>query len=360
MATFFDGNQTYTWTGYPVYGKLTGDVSRSGNTVTLSNMSLSLTVPAGGAWGSDNLSFTVNGTTTGFTATGSGSSLGSHAINSTSKTVGGGDTSTSIGWSTSDGYSGSFTVSFPSGAPSGLALSNIVPGTDSFTATVSVTAWNGGSTATRYRELSVCTGQSASQRKYNVTFGDSLSSAITVDNTATRTEGTAFTITPNTRYYLTMWASNGTAGTGNSNFTQAVTVAETPTVTLTSQTSDSATFSYSVPADGGFYNKTLEYSLDEGQTWNTIATITSGSATTGTFIISGLTTTGEHTALVRSRTTAGSASNAVVTWNSAVIRLISSDGTTGREGVRLLVPVSGVATEATRMLVSYNGTATES
>ena len=194
MATFFDGNQTYTWTGYPVYGKLTGDVSRSGNTVTLSNMVLTLWASAT-VWGSDNLTFTVNGTATGFTATGSGSSLGSHGINSTSKTVGGGDTSTSISWSTSDGFSGSFTVTFPSGAPSGLALSNIVPGTDSFAATVSVTGWNGGTSANRYRELSVCTGQSASQRKLEKTYGDTLSSALTVNNETATTSGTAFTIT---------------------------------------------------------------------------------------------------------------------------------------------------------------------
>lgn len=358
MATFFDGDQVYTWSGYPVYGKLTGDVSRSGNTVTLSNMVLTLTVPAGGAYGTDSLTFTVGETATGFSATGSGTSLGSHALNNASKTVGGGDTSTTFGWSTSDGYSGSFRVNFPSGAPSGLAISNIVPATDGVTAAVSVTAWNGGSSSTRARELSLCTAQSASQRKKAQIYGDTMSSALTVDNTSVLTDGAAFTITPNTRYYLTMWASNGTAGTGNSNYTSVVTLAEKPTITVESTTQNSATLGYTTSADGGFYNKIIEWSEDDGATWNTAATITGGSAAQGTFTITGL-TTGEHTILVRARTTSGNAGNVVVNLSLAAVRLISSDGTTGREATRVLVPVEGIATEASRLLVSHNGIATE-
>lgn len=357
MATFLNRVRCYTWSGAAVYGTLTGNVSRSGNTVTLSGMTLTLDSDVS-VWGTDTLTFTVQGSSTSFGVSASGTSLGSHALNNASKTVGGGDTSTSFSWSTSDGFTGSFNVSFPSGAPSGLALSNIVPGTDNFKATVSVTAWNSGSSSTRRRELSVCTAQSAAQRKKTVIYGDTLSSAITVDNTATLTDGAAFTITPNTRYYLTTWASNGTAGTGNSNFTQAVTLAEKPTITIESTTADSATLGYSTTADGGFYDKIIEWSEDDGSTWNTAATITGGSAEQGTFTITGL-TTGEHTVLVRVRTTSGSAGNVVVSLNLAAVRLISSDGTTGRESTRMLVPVDGVATEASRLLVSHNGVATE-
>lgn len=339
----------------PMYGTLSGDVARSGNTVTLSNLTLSIT-SAQASWGtSPGWTFRVNGVATTVTLNAPPTSID---VNGTSISVGGSATSASIPWSVDGGNSGNFTVTFPSGAPSGLALSNIVPATDGVTATVSVTAWNGGSSSTRARELSLCTAQSASQRKKAQIYGDTMSSALTVDNTSVLTDGAAFTITPNTRYYLTMWASNGTAGTGNSNYTAVVTLAETPTVTLTSKTSDSATFSYTVPADGGFYNKTLEYSLDGGSTWNTIATITSGSASTGTFTITGL-TSGDHTVFVRSRTTSGIAGNAVINWSSVGVRLIASDGTTGKEGTRMLTSVGGSATEVARILVSHNGVATE-
>ena len=338
-----------------MYGTLSGDVNRSGNTVTLSNMTLSI-VPTEQSWGtSPGWTFRVNGVPTTVTLNAPPTSI---SVNGTSVSVAGGATSASIGWSVDGGQSGAFTVNFPSGAPSGLTLSNITPSTDNITATVSVSAWNGGSSSTRTRELSLCTAQSASQRKKAQIYGDSMSSALTVDNTSVLTDGAAFTITPNTRYYLTMWASNGNAGTGNAEYTQVATVADKPTVTLTSKTSDSATFDYSTEADGGFYDKTLEWSSDGGATWNSAATITGGSAAQGSFTITDL-TSGENTIIVRVRTASGSAGNVVINFNLATVRIIASDGATGRESTRLLASVDSVAVEASRILVSKNGIATE-
>lgn len=81
--------------------------------------------------------------------------------------------------------------------------------------------------------------------------------------------------------------------------------APAPTVTFLSQTPTSATFAYSTPADGGYYAKNIQYSLDNGSTWNTGATVTSGSASTGEFTISNLTPDTNYTMKVRTQTTAG-------------------------------------------------------
>ena len=120
---------------------------------------------------------------------------------------------------------GTITIASQATPPTGLSISNIVAGTDSFTADVSVTGWGtGGSTANSYSELSVCTGQSAAQRKWQIASGRNNTVTITVDNNAPHSTGNAFTITPNTTYYLTMYATNGDAGTGNSVFTQVTTL----------------------------------------------------------------------------------------------------------------------------------------
>lgn len=110
-TTFFSNEIVWAWQVDYVRGTLTGNVSRSGNTVTLSGMSLALTW-ANSSWGSDTLKFTVNGTQTSRSVN---AKVASYAVNSTSFTVGASDTSKSVSWSSSDGRSGSFTVTFPAG-----------------------------------------------------------------------------------------------------------------------------------------------------------------------------------------------------------------------------------------------------
>ena len=118
MATFFSDTNVGTWSGYAMTGTLTGTVSRSGNTVTLSGMSIALRVPAGQAWGDDNWSFTVNGTSTSFHvyAQSDGYSLGSYLLNNTSINVLSSATSANISWVSGDGVSGTFTITFPAGS----------------------------------------------------------------------------------------------------------------------------------------------------------------------------------------------------------------------------------------------------
>lgn len=150
MATFFSNQTIWYWgsTAYPVKGTLTGNVSRSGNTVTLSGMSLSLSWPAA-AYGTYAVSFTVNGTTTSRSVA---ANTGSFAVNSTSFGVSSTQTSANVGWSSSDGYSGSFTVTFPSGdtPPSGASMSFVSSTWNSVTLKGRVTNWGSGTGPSRH------------------------------------------------------------------------------------------------------------------------------------------------------------------------------------------------------------------
>lgn len=325
MATFFSNEYVDWWSNSNnrVYGTLTGDVSRSGNTVTLSNLRLALT-PTQTSWGTSSFSFTVGGTTTTQTISAPPTTI---ALNDAQISVGATQTSATVSWSGPEN-SGSFSISFPAGVtpPTNLAISNIVPGTDGFTATVSVSGWGtGGTTSGRLKELSVCTSASASQRKKVQVREDTLATEITVDNTAALSDGAAFTITPNTAYYLTEWASNGATGTGNSAFTSVVTKANAPTVSLDSVSGDTATINYSAEADGGQYPKVVEYSLDDGATWQTGTTISTGAATSGSFTISGL-VPGSQTVKTRVTTTAGSTLGDDLIINTTFTNAVSATG----------------------------------
>lgn len=261
-----------------------------------------------------------------------------------------------IGWKVENDNSGflggtaTSTITLPTGssAPTGLAISNISTTTNSVTATISISSWGvGGTTAQRYRELSVCTAQNITQRKFVKDRNDILSNAITVDNSATETAGAAFTISPNTRYYLTMYASNGALGTGNANFTPAITLAAAPTISLNSVAEDSAVMDYSVDADGGVYDKTIEYTVD-GTNWAIATTITGGSSESGTFTITDLMDNTTYTAQTRVVTTAGTTAGPSVTFTTA-----SLPATT-----KLYGSVNGEAKEVKKLYGSVQSTIT--
>ena len=194
-------------------------------------------------------------------------------------------------------------------APTGLAVSDLTASTDSFSGTVSVTGWGGvGDASTRYRELQVWTYDPSSleqPRRLQTEVGNTLSSTITVDNNSAST----LVIVPNTRYTIGIYATNGTYNTGSQRVGNYVTLAPKTTLTISSKTDTSAVISYSVPADGGFYSKDLEYSIDGGSTWTTVTTIVGSAATTGSFTISGLTPETSYTLKSRVVTTAGATTN---------------------------------------------------
>lgn len=358
MATFLSGVRAYTWSGYAVEGTLTGDVSRSGNTVTLSNMMLSLTCPAGSAWGTDTLSFTVEGSSTSFPVTASGTSLGSHSLNNASKNVAASDTTASFSWSSSDGFSGSFDVSFSPGgdAPSGAFISAKQAGTDSITLIGGVT--NGGSSAASVElvVLERAYTQSGIPQRYEP-LGGALSGTKTITNSSPTSSG-GITISPNKLYYVGVYANNSA---GDLRYDGGTVVTLPMPITLGEPTvaDDEVTIPFQTEADGGFYEKIIEYSIDGELTWVTAATITGGSASTGSFTITDL-PSGTTTVAVRARTTSGaSASSSITVEVRGVNSIVSAEGVS-KKATRALASVDGIAREITRVLVSKSGVATES
>ena len=112
-------------------------------------------------------------------------------------------------------------------------------------------------------------------------------------------------IVGNTRYTLSIYANNGIANTGHIRVGDYVTLAYPVSLSSPSFESGAATFEYDVPADGGFYDKTIEYSIDGGDNWTTVATHSGGTAASGSFTVSGLFEGVEYEILVRTSTTAG-------------------------------------------------------
>lgn len=229
-----------------------------------------------------------------------------------------------VGWKVDNDNSGGYlggsavaqitlpTVNTP---PTGLSANNIVIGTESFSATVSVTGWGVG-TGQRYRELQCWTYNASSfvtPRRYQAQFGNDLSGTIIVDNFS---DGD-LTIVGNTRYTLGIYAGNGSIATGSQRVGNYATLAYAPSVSINTINDTSVVIKYSTQADGGFYAKNLQYSFD-GETWITFATINSSSATTGTYTISGLQPKTAYTLKNRVSTTAGVSNGNDVTFTTVI------------------------------------------
>lgn len=209
MATFFSNQTIWYWgsTAYLVQGTLTGDVTRSGNTVTLSNMRMALSWPpyASGAW---DVSFSLNGTQVYAARLSAGT--GSIGLNNISFTVGTTATSANVSWSSSDGYSGSFTVSFPSGgtAPTGLATQVTARTWNSATMKTSVSSWGTGAGP---NQLVLHIGPTYNNETYLRQAEASYSPfTATINNSSTSGSHTAFTMKGCHTLYPYIYAYNGT------------------------------------------------------------------------------------------------------------------------------------------------------
>ena len=340
--------------------------SRSGNTVTVSG---TFSLSQSGSWNSNAIYAQVSGKTSWTKVKNSGSSTTGSASFSFSFTDSnaGNPTYTAVfqvfNSSETSGIGGtasvSFSVSYPAAgtAPTGLAATDIIPDSDSFTATLSITGWGGtGSATTRYKELQVRTYNSSSlvtPRRYQKVYGNSLSSTITCTNSSTDDGG--LTITPNTRYTLGMFASNGSKSTGSKRIGDYVTLANHPLISLVSKNGDEATFNYSVDSDGGFYDKTIEYSIDGGTTWTNLHTITGISGASGTISLTSLTLNSTYVLEVRVVTTAGTAST-TYTFETKTLAFYGPDSNQEAQKItKLYGSVGGQAQEVVRLYGSANG-----
>lgn len=219
-----------------------------------------------------------------------------------------------VGWRVINDNSGYFggsgvaAITLPTAntPPTGLKAENITPHTDGFSADVSITGWGVGS-GTRWKELQCWTYNPSSfvfPRRHQIVEGSNLSDYITVNN-QTMGPNDSLNIVGNTRYTIGVYATNGAANTGSQRVGNYVTLAYAPSLSATPIDDSSVLITYSLQADGGFYAKNVQYSLDGGNIWVTAATINTGSATTGNFTITGLAPNTAYNVKTRVSTTAG-------------------------------------------------------
>ena len=163
-------------------------------------------------------------------------------------------------------------------------------------------------------------------------------------------------LTANTLYYYRARAKN-TADLWSSYSADATGVvkAAAATVSLSSYDSSSATISYSASADGGYYNRLIQYSLD-GTNWTTAITLTDGNAASGTFTVSGLNPDTAYTIRTRMTTTSGSlnGSSISVTTKPAVAIYGSVNGQT-KKIAKLYGSVNGETKLVKKLYGSVNG-----
>lgn len=241
MATFFSNQTVWYWgtTAYLVQGTLTGDVTRSGNTVTLSNMSMALSWPAlaSGAW---DVSFFLNGTQVYSARLSAGTS--SIGLSNISFTVGTSDTSRSVSWSSSDSYSGSFTVTFPSGstAPSGGSVTYNSCTWNSVNITSSLSSWGTGYSGTpNLEQIVVNSSATASDwtTKGRIVLAHATSSTSNTASVSNANQTASYdggiTIKGCTAFKVAMWGSTNVGSTNAFSNTTHYTPPAPPSATIT-------------------------------------------------------------------------------------------------------------------------------
>lgn len=144
-----------------------------------------------------------------------GISIGTTSRGFTAVWTGGGNTrELGFGTSFNDGYS----------APTGLSVSSPSTTENTVKAVVALSGWGNHSGGVKYRELTISkvNGSTSNRRFQSTDNTNALLSEITVTNSSSQTG--SLTITPNTRFYLAGYASNGNRNTGVQFNTQAVTL----------------------------------------------------------------------------------------------------------------------------------------
>ena len=246
------------------------------------------------------------------------------------------------------------TVTMPtlSTPPTGLAISDLTAGTESFNADVSITGWGTNPGSSKALELQCWTKGMNQPRRYQAIGTSDLSTNITVDNNSEySTAYGPLTIVGNTEYTIGAYATNGNANTGSQNMGNAVTLAYPANLQPAITSDTTATIYYSIRADGGKYEKTYEYSLDDGTTWETFATVSSGSATSGSFDITGLSVGAPCTIKHRVTTTAGTNNGTDVTFTIPVRNKFY--GSVSDEATRVNKMYGSVSELATHYVINY-------
>lgn len=155
----------------------------------------------------------------------------------------------------------------------------------------------------------------------------------------------------NTAYHYRSNANNGQRTSAYSTEITSVTLCAAPTVSLSSVTETSATIAYTLPADGGYYDKTLKYSFD-GTVWITVGTPQS----IGTFVIENLTEETSYTVYVALVTTAGTGNAAMLEFSTGVpSNLYGSVNSLTKKVKKLYGSVNGSTKRIVKLYGSVDG-----
>ena len=360
MATFFSNTTVWYWgsTAYLVRGTLTGNVSRSGNTVILSGLSMSLSWPpyASGAW---DVSFSLNGVAVYSARLGANTS--SINLNNYSFGVSESQTSASIGWSSSDGYSGSFVISFPSGAtpPSGAYVNFVSSTWNSVQTKIGVSSWGTGYSGTPSLSHNVIVSSATSSnwttsaRRGLTDTTSNLSSTKTLmnDNTVARDGG--INIRGCLSYKIGCYANNGVGvDTAFDNTTRYTPPAPLQTLSKASETyagNNRSTVTLSVTGGNSTANNNVSvstqyrYSLDDGSTWTAWAI--AGTGIPWTTVSTSITVPCDTSVKVEAKQ--------VYQGNSSEVKSLTF--TSMKTPAMLYVPVSGQSKLARKAYIGING-----
>lgn len=257
------------------------------------------------------------------------------------------------GANTSEDYL-TWTVDPVATAPTGLNVTGLNVGGATIKATVSVTDWGGaGDANSRHRDLQVWSGNMTGDNRIQKVYGNTLSSEVTVNNSSTT--GT-LVLTPNTKYWIGAYASNGTFNTGNQPFGTAITQVPIAEGSLVSATPHSLNIEWRIANQGGERDIKIDYRLDGGS-WTNVTTATGSGTKSGTFTISGLLPNSQHTINLRSSGVGGSVAGGVtltVSTTDTPEKLYGSVGGTRKRGVRGYCSVNGTRKKILKIYGSVN------
>ena len=335
MATFIDYQRISTVQGEDrahEYATLTGTVTRSGNTVTLSNLVCNIKILyliqcsgySNEYYITTSASDTAKLSTTGvktwdFSISASERPYSEDlSMGNMSFSVAASDTSKTFYLRcTSLEYDQiPFTVTFESGE------------TAPTTPTVSATSVAESSITMSYGTTSFGNPNSGTITLYGSTRAYPISTVLASEQTTGTSSYIWSSLTPNTRYYTKAVAEN-TAGLSTvSSVYGTVTLPPTASLSYIGLSGTTASFTYSTPNQGGAYDMILKYQLDSGNSV-TVDTLTGSGIKTGTFDISNL-SLGQHTITISLTTAAGEVVSNTVTF------------TVTEPGPKLYGPVLGV------------------
>lgn len=255
------------------------------------------------------------------------------------------------------GCSGTLTIPSQGSAPSNGHIDNLAVeynGTELEFSATNVSVSDGGLSLT-LRRFEICevplTGSGIAAQIKDFTIGQPI--------TLTQSDSTAhdggITIVGNHLYYAGLCAQNS-VGTYYYNGPSIVTPCEPALFSLTKTSSTSISVSYTTVADGGYYSKNLEYSLDDA-TWETGVTIATGSASTGTFNVNNLSPSTTYVIRFRIRTTAGYTDCGNISFSLGEYKFYGSVNNQTEEVVKMYGPVNNQAKKIIKFYGSFNGRA---